>query len=357
MKVGFDKSRSLHHNDLISFTNPNQNQYIFLKYCPDYQENFPAELKEKCVISKDLGTGAFGIVKLGFLKEPESLSPHPSSKAVAIKIINKVRFPYGKSELQKQSNKILNEVTILKSLAHPNIIRLWDVVDLPNTIYIMLEYANGGDLFANVIENTRLSEERAKLYFYQIVTAVYHMHQNHIVHRDLKLENLLLCYRSNEDVPSLVKITDFGLSKMVNNETFLKTICGTKLYIAPEIIRAKLKDDPICDEGNYNSKIDMWSLGVILYIILSGSPPFDKNYPGKTIEMQICDGDFSFPKSSWSDISFEAKDLVKSLLVVQSNKRYNCDETLKHDFLREPEMLEKANLIIENEREHLSKIL
>ena len=346
LKVGFDKSKHLQHNDLISLTNPSQSQFIFLKTGTSfYQKDYPEELKEKCILSRDLGAGAFGIVKLGFLKQHQ-----PKSTPVAIKIISKIKFPCG-VEKQIESNKVHNEVTILKSLTHPNIIRLWDVVEVSSHLYIILEYANGGELFENVVQQSKLPEERAKLYFYQIVKAVQHMHHNRIVHRDMKLENVLLCYRNNEDVPSLVKVTDFGLSKMINNETFLKTICGTKLYIAPEIIRSKMEDySQIEEETRYDSKVDMWSLGVILYILLSGSPPFDKNFPGKTIELQICDGDFSFPMSLRTEVSFEAIDLVKNLMVVNSQKRFDCEKTLRHDWLTDPGMLEKAHLVIENER-------
>jgi serine/threonine-protein kinase Chk2 len=342
LKVGFDKSKLLQHNDLISLINPSQSQFIFLKTGSSfYHEDYPEELKEKCIISRELGAGAFGVVKLGILKE------HQSSKPVAIKIINKIKFPC-EVETQKESNKILNEVTILKSLTHPNIIKLWDVVEVSSHLYIILEYANGGELFDNVVQESKLPEERAKLYFYQIVKAVQHMHQNRVVHRDMKLENVLLCYRNNEDIPSLVKVTDFGLSKMINNETFLKTICGTKLYIAPEIIRSTMED--YNGQIEYDAKVDMWSLGVILYILLSGSPPFDKHFAGKTIELQICDGDFSFPKLLRTEISFEAIDLVKHLMVVNSQKRFDCEQTLKHDWLIDPGMLDKAHLVSEIER-------
>ena len=348
-KLGFDKSRRLLHNDLISFTNPSQNQYIFLRAGSDYlQGDFPEELKQKYVISRDLGAGAFGVVKLGFMKEDQGEKSSNITIPVAIKRINKLKFP-----CDKEFNKTFNEVDILKALQHPNIIKLWDVINLGNELYIILEYANGGELFDTVIENCKLDEKQAKLYFYQIVSAVQHMHQNSIVHRDLKLENILLCCRDNEDIPSLVKVTDFGLSKMVNQETFLKTVCGTKLYVAPEIIRANV--DEFQSEGNekYNLKVDMWSLGVILYIILTGSSPFDQNCVGKSIEKQICDGDFSFPPSLWASVSFEAKDLVRHLLVVNSQKRYNCDQATNHDWLMEPEMLDRANEITDKEQKRL----
>ena len=127
-------------------------------------------------------------------------------------------------------------------------------------------------------------------------------------------------------------------------------MCGTKLYVAPEIIR--LNDDQFqgqCTE-TYDSKVDMWSLGVILYIILTGSPPFDENCPGKNVEEQICDGDFLLPSSLWAGVSFEAKDLVNHLLVVNSQKRYNCDQTKKHDWLMDPEILEKVDEIYTKEK-------
>ena len=241
----------------------------------------------------------------------------------------------------------------MKALDHPNIVRLWDVVNLDNYIYIVLEYANGGELFNTVIDTQPLDEKLAKLYFYQIVSAVQHMHRNQIVHRDLKLENILLCYRDNEDVPSLVKVTDFGLSKLVSQESFLKTVCGTKLYVAPEIIRLNIDQfQGQCNE-KYDMKVDMWSLGVILYVILTGSPPFDENCPGKNLEEQICDGDFLFPSSQWAGVSFEAKDLVRHLLVVNSQIRYNCDQTTKHDWLMDPEMLEKASEIGTKEKKRI----
>merc|ERR1712126_16670 len=141
-----------------------------------------------------------------------------------------------------------------------------DVIDTENNLYIILELADGGELFDKILEKIRFSEKEAKLHFYQMVSAVAYLHKKNIAHRDLKPENVLL---SNDDSNPLIKISDMGLSKLVDHTTFLQTFCGTPQYLAPEVLISRVRGD-----GSYGFEVDMWSLGVILYILLCGCPPF-----------------------------------------------------------------------------------
>ena len=158
---------------------------------------------------------------------------------------------------------MLNEVKILQSVSHPNVINLEDVIDTKDYLFIVLELAEGGELFEKIIEKTRLNESEAKLHFYQMASAIQYLHSKKICHRDLKPENVLLC--SQDDSNPVIKITDMGLSKLVDLGTVLQTYCGTPQYMAPEVIMGA---------GQYSLKVDCWGLGVILFILLSGTPPF-----------------------------------------------------------------------------------
>ncbi len=162
------------------------------------------------------------------------------------------------------ASSILNKVQILQSVNHPCIIKLEDVIESPDYLYNVLELAEGGELFDKIIEKMKLNESEAKLHFYQIASAIKYLHSMKICHRDLKPENILLC--SSEDCAPIVKITDMGLSKLVNLETVLKTFCGTPQYIAPEVVSSAG-----LPSSTYSLKVDCWSLGVILYILLSGT--------------------------------------------------------------------------------------
>ena len=157
------------------------------------------------------------------------------------------------------------------------------------------------------------------------------MHDQGISHRDLKPENILLCSKENKE--TLIKVTDFGLSKFFDATTVLKTFCGTPNYLAPEVLTSK-------GEGSYTNKVDNWSLGVILYICLAGYHPFNED--GKVpLETQIRKGSYTFPPDYWSSVSKDAIDLVKNLLNVDPDKRFTLDQVLNHKWIKNDKNLKK----------------
>ncbi|CDI80231.1 CAM kinase, SNF1 family, putative [Eimeria praecox] len=159
--------------------------------------------------------------------------------------------------------KIKREISILNGLNHPHITRLYELVDTPTDIFVIMEYVAGGELFDHIIQKARLSESEARRFFQQIVSAVEHCHQHLICHRDLKPENVLLDENLN------VKVGDFGLSNFMRDGEFLKTSCGSPNYASPEVVSGKAYAGP---------EVDVWSFGVILYALLCGSLPFDDEH-------------------------------------------------------------------------------
>ncbi|KAL7063059.1 hypothetical protein AAHC03_01577 [Spirometra sp. Aus1] len=211
-------------------------------------------------------------------------------------------------------------------LNHPCIVRIFDVIDTDDALYMILELVEHGELFDRVVSLGQLSEEDSKFLFLQIVLATKYLHDNGITHRDLKPENILLSGPSNR---CLIKVTDFGLSKFVDGNTMLRTFCGTPTYLAPEVLLT-------AGCGVYTSSIDVWSLGVILYICLVGYPPFTDEREDFELQQQIIGGHFDFPERFWSGISDSAKDLIRQLLTVNPSNRISLKATLEHPWLSDP---------------------
>lgn len=219
----------------------------------------------------------------------------------------------------------MNEVEILKSLNHPNVIHMEDIVDTEDAMYMILELMQGGDLFNRILQQDRgIPELESKVIFYQIALAVKYLHDQGITHRDIKPENILL---NNNDSYPLVKVTDFGLSKIIVNSE-MKTVCGTPLYLAPEILLTR-------GNSTYTKQIDVWSLGVLLYVLLSGSSPFNDDDPNLSLNQQIVKGIYHFPKVCFDHVSKDAIDLIKGMLVVNPLRRITSDDILKHKWLNE----------------------
>ncbi|KAH7852149.1 hypothetical protein Vadar_021167 [Vaccinium darrowii] len=224
---------------------------------------------------------------------------------VAIKILNRRKI-----KNMDMEEKVRREIKILRLFMHPHIIRLYEVIETPTDIYVVMEYVKSGELFDYIVEKGRLQEDEARTFFQQIISGVEYCHRNMVVHRDLKPENLLLDSKCN------VKIADFGLSNIMRDGHFLKTSCGSPNYAAPEVISGKLYAGP---------EVDVWSCGVILYALLCGTLPFDdENIPN--LFKKIKGGIYTLP----SHLSPGARDLIPRMLVVDPMKRMTIPEIRQH---------------------------
>nr|XP_033693804.1 serine/threonine-protein kinase Chk2 [Tursiops truncatus] len=241
---------------------------------------------------------------------------------------------------QDPALNVETEIEILKKLNHPCIIKIKDFFDAED-YYIVLELMEGGELFDRVVGNKRLKEATCKLYFYQMLLAVQYLHENGIIHRDLKPENVLL---SSQKEDCLIKITDFGQSKILGETSLMRTLCGTPTYLAPEVLNS-------FGTAGYNRAVDCWSLGVILFICLSGYPPFSEHKTHVSLKDQITSGKCNFIPEVWSEVSEEALDLVKKLLIVDPKARFTTEEALRHPWLQDEDMKRKfKNLLFEEEK-------
>ncbi|XP_072220978.1 MAP/microtubule affinity-regulating kinase 3a isoform X21 [Leuresthes tenuis] len=244
---------------------------------------------------KTIGKGNFAKVKL---------ARHiPTGREVAIKIIDKTQL--NPNSLQK----LFREVRIMKILNHPNIVKLFEVIETERTLYLVMEYASGGEVFDYLVAHGRMKEKEARAKFRQIVSAVQYCHQKHIVHRDLKAENLLL------DADMNIKIADFGFSNEFTMGNKLDTFCGSPPYAAPELFQGKKYDGP---------EVDVWSLGVILYTLVSGSLPFDGQNL-KELRERVLRGKYRIPFY----MSTDCENLLKRFLVLNPAKRGTLEQIMK----------------------------
>lgn len=261
----------------------------------------------KILYNQELGKGASGRVVKAIRKRDQL--------EVAVKVIQQESL----SSLSQQH--LVNEVSALKRLSHENIIRLYDVYEDKFHFYVVLELIKGGELFDRIAAKTCYNECEARDLCRCILNALNYCHSCNIVHRDLKAENLLMLSHTDN---SSVKLCDFGFSGVAKNDTSLSGFMGTPIYMAPEIwVR----------NGSYGKPIDMWSFGVLSYIILVGYPPFfDTSEKG--LEIAISQAAYTFHDEDWSNISSEAKDFIQKLIVVDPSKRMTTTEALKHQWVR-----------------------
>ena len=217
-------------------------------------------------------------------------------------------FLFQRALNQEDKDALQVECDTMMKVDHDNIVRLKEVFDNPKNFYMVLELSSGGELFDRIVEMEKYSEKEACHAFAQMTEAVGHCHKLGIVHRDLKPENLLYA----GPIPDMtLKLADFGLAQIVTPMKHLTTACGTPGYVAPEILMGEA----------YDKEVDMWSLGVILYILLCGFPPFYEEHTPELFKI-IKKGEYDFPSPYWDEISDDAKDLVNKLLVVDPKKRY-----------------------------------
>ncbi|XP_076264460.1 par-1 isoform X7 [Rhynchophorus ferrugineus] len=255
----------------------------------------------KYKLLKTIGKGNFAKVKL---------AKHvPTGKEVAIKIIDKTQLTPGSLQ------KLFREVRIMKMLDHPNIVKLFQVIETEKTLYLVMEYASGGEVFDYLVLHGRMKEKEARAKFRQIVSAVQYCHQKRIIHRDLKAENLLLDSEMN------IKIADFGFSNEFTPGSKLDTFCGSPPYAAPELFQGKKYDGP---------EVDVWSLGVILYTLVSGSLPFDGSTL-RELRERVLRGKYRIPFY----MSTDCENLLKKFLVLNPAKRASLETIMKDKWMNQ----------------------
>ncbi|XP_043324263.1 serine/threonine-protein kinase D3 [Cervus elaphus] len=270
------------------------------------QENVDISTVYQIFADEVLGSGQFGIVYGGKHRK--------TGRDVAIKVIDKMRFP------TKQESQLRNEVAILQNLHHPGIVNLECMFETPERVFVVMEKLHG-DMLEMILssEKSRLPERITKFMVTQILVALRNLHFKNIVHCDLKPENVLLA--SAEPFPQ-VKLCDFGFARIIGEKSFRRSVVGTPAYLAPEVLRSK----------GYNRSLDMWSVGVIVYVSLSGTFPFNED---EDINDQIQNAAFMYPPNPWREISGEAIDLINNLLQVKMRKRYSVDKSLSHPWLQD----------------------
>ena len=258
-----------------------------------------------------LGEGTYGTVKK---------VRHKITKVIrAMKIIDKNKISF------VGENSLINEINIVKSLDHPNIMKVYEFFKKDNYLYIISELLSGGELLEKINDSGYLSEEVSSFIMKQIFSAVDFCHQKGILHRDLKPENILIESEAEAKKEFFtIKIIDFGTSGKLKDEgnDIIQDMVGTPLYVAPEIL------------GNekYDNKCDMWSCGVIMYMMLSGKAPFNGENE-EEIYQCIKKGKYNFDSERWDEISDDAKDLINHLLTYDPNKRFSAKKALNHPWI------------------------
>ena len=273
------------------------------------RENFVGEVEGKLLdiydVLKQLGKGGYGKVY--------EVKNKKTGEIRACKHLSKLNV--------KDLDKFRREIEIMKKMDHPNIIQIYEVFESERSLYIIMEECKGGEIFDRIIEHIQnkqmYSEKDAANIFQQVMSCIQYCHNKNICHRDLKPENILYLNPGSEK-DNLIKVIDFGLSQACDR---LKTKVGTAYYVSPEILN-----------GNYTHLCDIWSAGVILYILLSGDPPF--NGPNDSaIYQKVAQMKYTFPENKWKNVSNEAKDLISHMLVPEE-KRYTASQVLEHDWFK-----------------------
>ncbi|KAJ3069802.1 hypothetical protein HDU98_007151 [Podochytrium sp. JEL0797] len=252
-------------------------------------------------LEKSVGEGNFAKVKLA--------THCLTGEKVAVKIIDKEKLD------PATAKKLFREVRIMKLLNHPHIVRLYEVIDTPNELYLIMEYAAGGEIFDYLVAHGRMKEKEARRHFRQIISAIEYCHEMRIIHRDLKAENLLLDANMN------IKIADFGFSNQFNPGECLNTWCGSPPYAAPELFQGKEYLGP---------EVDIWSLGVVLYVLVCGALPFDGSTLPK-LRARVLAGAYKVPFY----MSTDCERLVKKMLVIDPKKRASLDQVKKDPWFSE----------------------
>jgi len=232
-----------------------------------------------------------------------------SGRRVAVKFVNK--------KLVEKPQNLKSETNLLQSVNHPNVVQLIDICDTKDILFIVMELMEGGELYDEIVKRKSFTEKDASFIMKQLLCALTYLHDKNIVHRDLKLENLLLVKSNSLEI----KIADFGLSKVYSGEA-LTTACGTPYYVAPEILMG----------DGYNAKIDTWACGVLLYVLLSGRLPFSGDTDPELFNAIIA-AELIWKKPQFDTVSNQAKDLIRKLITKDVDSRLTAREAFQHPFI------------------------
>ncbi|KAH8957803.1 hypothetical protein BDL97_07G109800 [Sphagnum fallax] len=259
------------------------------------------------VVTEQIGAGAFAVVWKAHHKQ--QLEFHVAIKEIITERLNK-----------KLQESLRSEIAILRRTDHPNIIRLHDIVEAPNRIYLVLEYCAGGDLAAYIQRYGRVSEATARHFMRQLGAGLQVLRNNNLIHRDLKPQNLLL---STNDSNAMLKIADFGFARLLQPQGMAETLCGSPLYMAPEILQSK----------KYDAKADLWSVGAILYQLVTGRPPFSGNNHVQLLQNIIKTNEVRFPESVMTQLHPDGIDICRKLLRRNPVERLSFEEFFNHSFM------------------------
>ncbi|PIA90995.1 putative serine/threonine-protein kinase fhkC [Cercospora beticola] len=306
--IGRNKRRELQDGDEISIVS--DARFIF-RY-PRTKES-GSGFRQQYTIQGQLGKGHFATVYLCCEKS--------TGMRYAVKKFEKRSGPGEKSKVEG----LQQEIAVLMGVSHPNVLCLKETFDEADGVYLVLELAPEGELFNWIVMKQKLSEVETRKLFIQLFQGIKYLHERNIVHRDIKPENILIV-----DKQLNVKIADFGLAKIIGEESFTTTLCGTPSYVAPEILEQT-------NRRRYTRAVDVWSLGVVLYICLCGFPPFsDELYSPEnpyTLSQQIKMGRFDYPSPYWDSVGDPALDLIDRMLTTKVEDRITIDECLEHPWI------------------------
>ena len=292
----------------------------------------PINLSNEIIVTQAKTNSEDDYKKVKFLGEGDLASVYEvqnkfTGAICAMKVIKKS----GKNDPQDERT-ILNEINILRTMDHPNILKIFEFYSNEENYSIVTEVCNGGDLFKEIINSGPFNEKYTSYIMYQIFSAVNYFHSLNIIHRDLKPENILIIGK-NKNEYSPIKICDFGTAKISEKGKIQKKLVGSSYYIAPEVLKKR-----------YNKKCDLWSCGVIMYILLSSRPPFNGSNNNEITE-KVAIGEYDLKKPPFDKVSNSAKDLIRKLLEKDVNKRISAEEALKHSWFKENKSKEIYNEI------------
>ena len=324
--VGKNNSALLRDGDRLSFAST---LHYIVRYDLKYKSDRASFFDKYILTEKLLGTGHYAQVKEAIDRE--------SGRICAVKIFN----PTSQGGQATQLNR---ELEILVNLNHPNIVGFYNTFLEPVsmtslTTFLVLEKVNGGELFNRIVKKGKLGQDETKEICKQLLDGLQYLHSMDIVHRDLKPENILLSIVPTEagqshnqpwdngEASVQVKIADFGLAKLIGKSQFTTTLCGTPAYVAPEVLANS-------QHRKYNKSVDMWSVGVLLYVCLCGFPPFSEELGPPSMRQQILEARFAFYSPYWDKIEDISLDLISRLLVAKPDQRLTVQQAISHPWLQ-----------------------